>query len=292
MVPVDALRAATASPRTAGVDMDYVRVLTESFGQLPPIVVHRSTMCVIDGMHRLCAARLLGKETIKVSFFAGDAAAAFVLAVQSNVAHGLPLSLAERGAAAARIVRSHAQWSDRMIASVTGLSPKTVGVIRVGSSEEIPQSDVRIGRDGRVRHVRRATPGPTDEKRPDGPHTDAGADGLVPEQRRPRSGAVQPAGELVRDNKAVVRDLQRDPRLRFSEAGRLLLRMLNMHSLGEHDWDRLIANVPSHCARRVADAAQECANAWQVFAERLGQSCQDTGGSRDRHGLTDPAAGR
>lgn len=49
-----------------------------------------------------------------------------LVAVQANVAYGLPLTLADRTAAPARIVRAHAEWSDRMIAGFVGLAPKTV----------------------------------------------------------------------------------------------------------------------------------------------------------------------
>src|SRR5262249_28036370 len=56
-------------------------------------------------------------------------------------------------AAAARIVRSHPQCSDRWIASVTGLSAGTVASIRRNATDE-PQVTARIGRDGRIRPLR------------------------------------------------------------------------------------------------------------------------------------------
>ena len=83
----------------------------------------------------------------------GSEADAFVRAVQANIKHGLPLSLRDRKAAAARIVYSHPWWSNRAIASVTGLSPKTVAGIRRSTGESAP-GDVRVGRDGRARHER------------------------------------------------------------------------------------------------------------------------------------------
>ncbi|MFE4670267.1 ParB N-terminal domain-containing protein [Streptomyces sp. NPDC056716] len=121
---------------------------------LPPIIVHRASMRVIDGLHRLRAAQLRGHHTIAVTFYDGTEADAFVLAVESNVRHGLPLSLPDRKRAAARIVATHPQWSDRKIASVTGIAPGTVAEVRRtvragGAGEDLP----RIGRDGRVRPV-------------------------------------------------------------------------------------------------------------------------------------------
>src|SRR2546423_5542310 len=150
VLPIRSLLPAD-SPRLAGEDEEHVRLLAESYAELPPILVHRKTMRVIDGMHRLRAALLRGEESIKVRFYSGSEDAAFVLAVESNIAHGLPLSLADREAAAGRIVKSNPQWSDRAIAGVTGLSAKTVGVIRRGACADLPQLHSRIGRDGRVR---------------------------------------------------------------------------------------------------------------------------------------------
>jgi hypothetical protein len=57
---------------------------------LPPLLVDRRSMRVIDGMHRLMAALLKKRETIDVEFFDGSYADAFLLAVEANVAHGLP----------------------------------------------------------------------------------------------------------------------------------------------------------------------------------------------------------
>ncbi|MEU2085336.1 ParB N-terminal domain-containing protein [Streptomyces albus] len=149
-IPVEALRSAD-SPRAGGEDIEHTRALAETEAPLPPILVHRQTMRVIDGMHRLRAARLRGAKTIPARFFDGDESAAFVLAVKANIAHGLPLTLADRKAAALRIVGTHPQWSDRMIAEATGLAHKTVGAIRRRLGAESPQPAARVGRDGRVR---------------------------------------------------------------------------------------------------------------------------------------------
>jgi ParB-like chromosome segregation protein Spo0J len=149
-VPVDSLRTAD-SPRLAGEDLLHIRALADLDDPLPPILVHESTRQVIDGMHRLMAARLRGAETIAVRFFEGSTADAFVLAVKANIAHGLPLSVADRKAAAGRIIDSHPHWSDRMIASMTGLAAKTVKSVRGCPSSDIPQLDGRIGLDGRIR---------------------------------------------------------------------------------------------------------------------------------------------
>ncbi|MFB7668157.1 hypothetical protein ACFC1R_30260 [Kitasatospora sp. NPDC056138] len=107
-------------------------------------------MKVIDGQHRLLAARLRGDQEIEVSFFDGDAEAAFVIAVEANRAHGLPLTQADRTAAASRILKAHPYWSDRAIAAAAGLSAVTVSGIRQRESAGSPL-EARIGRDGKVR---------------------------------------------------------------------------------------------------------------------------------------------
>jgi hypothetical protein len=140
------------SPRLKGEERAHIARLVESDARFPPILVDKSTMRVIDGMHRLMAASLLGRTTIDVIFFEGNAIDVFLRAVQENVAHGLPLSQADRRAAAERVIRSHPHMSDRVIGEATGLSAGTVAGIR-HSSGEGSQSDARVGKDGRTRRL-------------------------------------------------------------------------------------------------------------------------------------------
>ena len=149
LLPIRSLLAAD-SPRSTGLDTEYARQLAELEVQLPPILVHRSTMRVIDGVHRLAAARLRGQERIAVQLFTGSVAEAFVLAVELNVAHGLPLSQADRAAAAERIMRSCPDWSDRRIASVAGIGRTKVASLRRATGRD-GQLHARVGRDGRTR---------------------------------------------------------------------------------------------------------------------------------------------
>ncbi len=143
----------TDTPRTSGTDPEHVLRLAEVKEGLPPILVQRSTLRVIDGMHRVKAAMLRGDDTIPVQYFEGSDAESFVQSVQANVAHGLPLSADEREAATERIVRIYPDWSDRAIAAVAGLSPPTVAGIRRRSTEKSSQLNRRVGRDGRRRPV-------------------------------------------------------------------------------------------------------------------------------------------
>ncbi|MFD0855543.1 ParB/Srx family N-terminal domain-containing protein, partial [Actinomadura adrarensis] len=92
------------SPRLGGLDEEHVQRLAETETTLPPILVHRGTMRVIDGMHRLRAAAQAGHKEIQVEFFEGSEEEGFIRAVKANIVHGLPLTLADRRAAAARIL--------------------------------------------------------------------------------------------------------------------------------------------------------------------------------------------
>ena len=144
-IPVLALRPAD-SPRLNGEDKAHIARLAETETSLPPILVDKRTMRVIDGMHRLMAASLQGRETIEVIFFEGSDADVFLRAVQENIAHGLPLSQADRRAAAERIIASHPHLSDRAIGHSVGLASKTVAAIRKRSGDGVPQLDVPSGK--------------------------------------------------------------------------------------------------------------------------------------------------
>lgn len=227
------------SPRSKAEDSHHVKVLAELDVALPPILVHRQTMRVIDGMHRLRAAELRGARTIAARLLDCTPQEAFVIAVKSNVVHGLPLSLADRKTAAARVLATMPHWSDRAIASVSGLSHKTVGAIRRRTSGEVPQSGPRLGRDGRMR----AMPAPR-----------TAADNDVV------------AAERYQDS---LTTLLKDPALKLSETGRALLRLLTTRAVSLEDWRGILDAVPPHCTRTVAELASHNAKTWQRFTDEL-----------------------
>jgi ParB-like chromosome segregation protein Spo0J len=144
-----------SSPRSEGEDPQHIERLVEAEWPLPPILVHRHTMRIIDGHHRVRAAKRKNLHTIDAYFVGGSKESAFVLAVQENSVHGLPLALPDRRTAAARILQAYPNWSDRRIAAATGLSARTVASVRCASAET-PQSRTRLGKDGRVRPLKAA----------------------------------------------------------------------------------------------------------------------------------------
>jgi ParB-like chromosome segregation protein Spo0J len=267
-VPLVQLRRGL-SPRSQGEDYEHVCRLVESGGALPPVLVHRPTMRVIDGMHRVTAALTRGEQQIDVIFLDVDEEDAFILAVQANAAHGLPLTLPDRRAAATRILRARPVWSDRRVAAATGLSPKTVGVLR-RSTEEVPRLMSREGLDGRTRIVQPMlsnqlgrTPSARRLRMPT-------ASALPGTGDRDRGGAA-PCGELGKsaERATAVSMLQRDPSVRSTDAGRALLRLLRETSLEPARWQALAAAVPPHQVALAVGLARACATRWADFAQQL-----------------------
>jgi len=144
------------SPRT-GVDPEHVERLAELDGDWPPIMVHADTMAVIDGNHRLAAARSLGMRTVGVVIFEGTQEEASIEAIRANVEHGLPLSLADRKRAAAELLAFRSGWSDRSLGQICGLAGKTIGKIRAENETKtrgqvhVGRAGCRVGLDGRIR---------------------------------------------------------------------------------------------------------------------------------------------
>lgn len=305
-VPIHTLSVAEISPRVSGVNLEHAKMLAGLQSELPAILVHRETLRVIDGVHRVRAARLRGEDHIEAYFFSGTEADAFVLAVKSNIAHGLPLSLAERKTAAERIIASHPQWSDRMIASITGISSGTVSQIRKRCADAAAHPTARIGHDGRLRPINGAqgrilasqliTSNPDlslrqvarvagispetvrdvrnrlergDDPVPMHCGVQRNSSGERPARRRGQSAALRVGRLSAVEATEVMERLRADPALRLSETGRSLLRLLHLHFVETREWKKIGENVPVHCSGIIARLARDCAHMWEEFADRV-----------------------
>ncbi|WP_330275536.1 hypothetical protein OG205_07655 [Lentzea sp. NBC_00516] len=250
-------------------------------------------MRVIDGAHRLRVALDRGDERIKVRFFDGPERDAFVLAVQVNTVHGLPLTKDDRSAAALKILTTHPHWSDRTVAVKVGLAHKTIGALRRRClSGEQNQLDARIGRDGRMRPLdqvaRRGLAEDFIKRNPDASlRTIARAVGISPETARSvrnelRSGSARAVedeagrdvGTSLRspDEGLIVRQLRSDPAIRFTESGRALLRLLDAGAVDPGSWRQLVENVPVHWLSTLVELTRRRAEKWQGFSEWI--ACQ------------------
>ncbi|MFI2477855.1 ParB N-terminal domain-containing protein [Nocardia xishanensis] len=282
--------------------------MVEAEWPLPPILVHRPTMRVIDGFHRTVAARRKGFTHIDAYLVDGSEELAFIVGVQENVTHGLPLSLADRRTAAERIIRTHPHWSDRSIATTAGLSAKTVASIR-SSIDDNSQSSHRLGSDGRLRPVdtnsaRRAA-AELIIARPDAslrsiaqevglsPSTvrdvrarlERGDDPLInadenkPSRTRSTPGRkLSDAGDRLipspdakkpADLDTILALLSRDPALRMSANGRELLRWLHQRAVNSDDAQKIADTIRPHSRDHMIEFAHQCAANWSRIAQDL-----------------------
>jgi hypothetical protein len=303
-VPIKALLPAD-SPRLDGEDHEHAQMLANIEGELPPIIVLRASMRVIDGMHRLHAAAIRGDEKIAVRFFEGTEADAFLVAVKANIEHGRPLSLADRSAAAERIVASHPTWSNRAVAAAAGLGPRTVAEIRRRLATETGDEQARQGRDGRWRPVvpaggrikamkilqespeismrevaRRAGISPStalDVRN----RLRCGEDPVLTARHAEKSPA---ASDLRRPEsaeralevefEAMLQGLANDPSLQLSESGPDIVRWMLTRLVRPSEWQDLADSVPSHCRFILLTIASRCAGEWRQFADDLEQRAQ------------------
>jgi ParB-like chromosome segregation protein Spo0J len=311
LVPVESL-VASYSPRVTGEDREYARALAESEARLPPIVVHQQTMRVVDGVHRLCAARMRGMDHIEARFVSGSESDAFALAVAINVIHGKPLSLTDRVAAAERIFALHPHWSDRAVAEVVGLSATKVSDIRRTLAGGLLQGESRLGRDGRVRPLNSAHRRTlASELLRENPHASVRqiamsvgispatvadvrdrmrrGDNPVPPKVRDAAAAedekglhqmasrharrVKSAAELL----SAIEVLRKDPSMKYSDAGRILLRMFDASAIVARDGQGIVMRVPPHCKRSVLDLMRGYAEIWLCLAKALQEDAPPVG---------------
>lgn len=282
------------SPRLSPEDPRHVRLLVETGDAVPPILVCRGTMRVVDGRHRVRAAQQRGDTTIEARFFDGTDDEAFVAALVANRTHGLPLTLADREAAAARLLGREPQRSDRAVAEITGLSPHTVGRIR-RAAPDAAGARARVGRDGRVRPLdgadgrrvaseviaRRPGSSLREIARMAGISPTTARDvrerlrrGDDPVPRRLRGAMTDPGPRPTgrhHDWESMLHNLNRDPSLRFTDSGRALLRWLFTHARDPDGWEQVVDEIPPHCVYIVAEVARDRADSWSAFAGQLQQ---------------------
>jgi ParB-like chromosome segregation protein Spo0J len=273
------------SPRLEGQDEAHVARLAEMDAPLPPILVDRATMRVIDGMHRLMAAQRNGRAAIEVEFFDGSEADAYVRGVASNIAHGFPLTQADRRAAVARIIELHPDMSDRAIAQVTGVGARTVARVRGRTNSAAPPANARVGKDGKVRPLNgaegRAKAAQVIAEHPEkslreiarraGVSPATARDVRMRLERGEPPAPEQPPVPVRRpaDADTVLDTLLRDPSLRQTEHGRQLLRLLRQNVGSVRELTALVPVVPPHCAALVSQLAGQFARGWLELADEL-----------------------
>jgi ParB-like chromosome segregation protein Spo0J len=282
------------SPRHDKLDEEHVRALLEVVDRLPPVIVDRRTMRVLDGVHRLEASRRAGRTEMRAVLFSGDETEALVVAVQANIRHGKPLSRAERQAAAAALLRRCPERSDRWVAEVCGLSHSTVA--RVRQAAAAMDQGTRIGRDGRRRPVDpaqgQATLARALEEAPGRSVREvARVVGVTPStahraaarirsttalvSRAPLAGA--PAATGASGTGGVSIDLGRAPEIPGPPGmGAWLART----AVAPRDLDAYLAELPLSRAYEVVDECRRRAHAWADMADALEKHVRARQGTR------------
>jgi ParB-like chromosome segregation protein Spo0J len=269
------------SPRSTPVSDTHVAMLMERAEEWPPIVLRRSDHALIDGHHRVEAARRLRLPVIGALFFEGTDHDCYVEAIDRNIRHGLPLSLRERKTAASRLLAERSDWSDRQVAVICGLSPTTVGGLRAGAvflpvsgangSGATGASDRRLGKDGRSRPV-------------DAPAVRRRIREVV--QDNP-SASVRAVARIVGASPETVRSVRLKMRSAESSSaepfvcaevpsafqstgpGRAFLAWFSKTEITPEDLALYATSVPPERATEVIAEARRRATSWRDFADRI-----------------------
>lgn len=120
---------ATSAVRVA-LDPEHVERLAAVLRRCPPITLGAANV-LIDGAHRVAAARLLGWGEIPALVLPVNTAAEVLFeAARANSRHGLPLTRAERRAAVAQLLATSSSLSDRALARACGVDRSVVARLR------------------------------------------------------------------------------------------------------------------------------------------------------------------
>jgi hypothetical protein len=290
---VGQVKPAAFSLRLGPPNSGHIGTLVQLNGKWSPILVSAHDYSIVDGYHRYLAARQLGHTQIYCYLFVGGPEAAFLEALRLNSRQGLALTLKEREQAAGQILRSHLDWSDRRIGELCGLSPTTVGRLRLllpRPNVQAAQMDSRIGRDDRVRPL------------------DSGAlRRRVTQELAARPGAsLREIAVLTRCSPETVRAVRRamgsgdergvrdgepgsplpspdprsvpiDPAFASTDEGAAFSAWFAKTDVGEVDWQGHVRHIPLSRVYEVADMAMRRSDAWRDFARALEARVKATG---------------
>lgn len=298
------------SPRRSGIEEAHACMLAGiPASQIPPILIHKITNQVIDGMHRQQAAVRRGEDSIQARFVDCNDDDAFLLAIEMNTRHGLPLSLADRESAARRIIACHADWSDRRIAVIVGMAGKTVAALRECPTAHASQLEGRIGRDGRFRPVDAAegrlrsaefiSAYPSSTLREIAAHAGVSLGTARDVRERLRRGedalpSRQRAGGARRSNyykqtspdrtpddcgangeidmatwPSIRERLTKDPTLKYTESGRAFIRWMDIHMTCLDEDLKLIGPIPARWSKVISALAYSRGEDWCRLARQI-----------------------
>jgi ParB-like chromosome segregation protein Spo0J len=274
----------------------HVETLAQLNGSWPPILISAHDHCIIDGQYRFMAAKRLGLEHIECYLFHGDRDAAFLEALRLNCGQGLTLTIKERELAAGRLIEGHREWSDRRIGALCGLSPTTIGRLRltIGPSPTVhsDQLDVRAGKDHRLRPLNgeamrrrvitelRARPHASLREIASVAHCSPETvrsvrKSLVEEGWQARPPVLQPMRQPALQPVPDTGDASDPPHEGLDHAfvstieGAAFKRWFETTRVDEDEWRKFVMSVPLGRVYEIADAAMQRSTAWREFARAL-----------------------
>lgn len=147
---IDALLDGVPVRRT--LDDEHIRRLAEVLEHCPAILV-TADGTIVDGRHRLAAARRIGWVRIPAIVLSdGQPGAELLAAMAANSSHGLPLSRRERRAGVRALLELRPDLSNRAVAQECGVARTVVADVRTELARSGGRSDhlnARTGSDGK-----------------------------------------------------------------------------------------------------------------------------------------------
>ncbi|MEM8555705.1 MAG: ParB/RepB/Spo0J family partition protein [Pseudomonadota bacterium] len=129
--------------------VDDYAVAIKDGATLPPVLVFQDgpVSRLVDGFHRLAAAKRAGKRKIQVEMREGDRRAAYLHAIGANATHGLRRTNADKRRAVTAMLKDAewAAWSDREISNHVGVSHTLVAKMRreIFGIEELNEGETK-----------------------------------------------------------------------------------------------------------------------------------------------------
>lgn len=214
---VEDIRMDPALQTRLQIDQQAVREYAEDMGRdgleaFPSVVVFDdgSELLLVDGFHRLEAAKSLGHESIRCRVHSGNKAEARWFACGCNRSHGLRRSNADKQRAVMWALECDPTKSDAEIARHVGVCGNTVAKYRdqLASTSKIPESNQRVGADGRLMNTanigsRSRQPKPKVKKQADQSDCTSAA---AADQQSPPTGQPDEGGHSETDGWAQLRE--------------------------------------------------------------------------------------
>lgn len=135
---------------------DYAQLLTRG-ESLPPVVVAmiEDAPYLVDGLHRIEAAKKIGRTEIDAECFEGTRDDALRVALAANQKHGLRPTNADKRRAVGLGLATFGQMSDQALAELCGVTDRFVAKLRRAQGANSSPIE-RIGRDGKPHAVRKS----------------------------------------------------------------------------------------------------------------------------------------